>query len=517
MVKNRNMSKQTWKTYYPLLLGIYPAVGLISVNISQMNLVDGLRSVMVVLVFSLAVYGIISWRIQDVHKAALLSLWFMVFFFAYGHVYGVIWGKSLFGFELGRHRFLFPLWLVVFGVGGWLLYKKANHLKSFSRGMNIVSIILLVIPMFQIGVFQWQRYRLVSGGGNMSSVQWNASAVPAGQLPDVYYIILDGYSRDDMLLKNYNLDISNFIGQLEEIGFYVPRCSQSNYGLTGLSLASSLNMNTVDQILPQAILQHNNWVSFSGVIKHSLVRQLFESMGYKTVSFQNGIWWSEWTDANYFITDANGPVDALTNFRQVNDFEALFIRTTLLSAVEGASTTKLLSPILHLVKTPEERRADQVLMALSALGNVPEIPGNKLVFLHLVSPHEPYVFSPDGEYVLTQATDPGYPNQIQYLNKRIVSLVKTILEKSSTPPIIILQSDHGRDTEVRMANFEAYYFPKGGQAVLYPTETPINTFRLIFNSYFDQKLPLMPDISYFSPYDDYYNFVKVTYPCNPDH
>jgi hypothetical protein len=510
------MNKRYWKTYYPLLLGIYPALALISVNISQMNLVDGVRSILIAMIFTVVIYGLFIWRIRDQQKAALLTLWFILFFFAYGHLYNAIWGKSLFGFVLGRHRFLFPIWLVVFSAGGWLIYKKVKHLDLFTRVMNIVSIVLLVIPMFQIGLFQWTRYHLVSGGGNQSSVTWDASAIPSAQLPDVYYIILDGYSRDDMLLKNYNLDISNFLTQLEGLGFYVPRCSQSNYGLTGLSLASSLNMNTVDQILPQAILEHNNWVSFSGVIKHSLVRQLFESMGYKTVSFENGIWWSEWTDASFFISDANGSSNSLTNFRQVNDFEALFIRTTLLSAVQGASTTKLLSPIIQLVKTPEEMRADQVLMALSAMGNVPEIPGHKLVFLHLVSPHEPYVFSPDGQYILTQETDPGYPNQIQYLNTRIVSLVRTILEKSTTPPIIILQSDHGRDTEVRMANFEAYYFPKGGQAVLYPTETPINTFRLIFNTYFNQKLPLMPDISYYSPYDDYYNFVKVTYPCNPN-
>jgi len=510
------MTKKNWKIYYPLLLGIYPAIGLAAANISQMNLVDGLRSLLVAFVFSLGVYALFSSRIHDEYRAALLGAWFMVFFFSYGHVYSAVWGRSLFGFDLGRHRFIFPFWLVIFGGGGWLLYKKAKHLKSLSEYMNIFSIILLIIPVVQIGMFELQRYRLSSGGRNLSSEQWNTSTIPTGQLPDVYYIILDGYSRDDMLLKNYDLNINNFINQLEEIGFYVPRCSQSNYGLTGLSLASSLNMNTVDQILPQAILQHNNWVSFSGPIKHSLVRQIFESMGYKTVSFQNGIWWSEWTDANFFITNVNGPVDALTNFRQVNDFEALFMRTTLLSAVEGASTTKLLSPIIKLVKTPEERRAEQVLMALSAMEKVPEIPGSKFVFLHLVSPHEPYVFNPDGEFVLTQAADPGYPNQIQYLNKRIVSLVKTIIGKSSTPPIIILQADHGRDTEVRMANFEAYFFPKVGQTVLYPTETPINTFRLIFNTYFGQNLPLLPDISYYSAYDDYYNFVKVSYPCNPD-
>ena len=499
-----------------MLLGIYPAVGLIAANISQMNLLDGVRSILAVSIFSLVAYVLFGWRIRNEYKAALLCAWFIVFIFAYGHLYSAIWGKSLYGFVFGRHRYLFPLWLVIFAVGSWLLYKKAKHLKSISRLMNIGSIILLVIPIIQVGVFEWQRYRQVSKGQNISSVNWNPPSIPEEQRPDVYYIILDMYARDDILLENYNLDISNFINQLEDLGFYVPRCSQSNYGLTALSLSSSLNMNTVDKILPQAILQHENWVSFSEVIKHSLVRQLFESMGYQTISFQNNIWWSEWTDASYFFMDERGPVNTITDFFHINVFETLFIRTTLLSAFEGASTTRLLSPLFNLVKTPEEQHAVQVKMDLSALENAPDIPGQKFVFLHLISPHDPYVFNPDGEFVFTEAADPGYPNQIQYLNKRIISVVKTILEKSSTPPIIILQADHGRDSEVRMAIFEAFYFPNGGRAALYPTETPINTFRLIFNTYFGQNLPLSPDISYYSPYDDYYNFVEVRYPCNPN-
>ena len=262
-------------------------------------------------------YALFTWRIHSEHKAALLCAWFLVFFFAYGHVYNAIWGMKLFGFMIGRHRFLFPLWLAVFGTGGWLLYKKTRRLKAFSRVMNIVSIILLVVPAVQIGAFEWQRSHLLSGnGGNMATVQWKSTSVPAGPLPDVYYIILDQYSRDDILLKNYNLDISAFIHQLEETGFYVPRCSQSNYGSTLLSVPSSLNMNFVDQILPDAIRRRDNEIIFSGVFKHSLVRQLFEGMGYKTVSFDNGIWWSEWTDADYYITNANGQTGTLANFSQ---------------------------------------------------------------------------------------------------------------------------------------------------------------------------------------------------------
>src|SRR5512135_1938998 len=111
------MSKKNWNTFYPLSLGVYPALGLVSVNISQMVFLAGLRSIIVAMLFSLAIYAFFSWRIHDEQKAALLCAWFFLFFFAYGHVYDAIEGLKVFGFLLGRHLILFPLWWMLFGLG----------------------------------------------------------------------------------------------------------------------------------------------------------------------------------------------------------------------------------------------------------------------------------------------------------------------------------------------------------------------------------------------------------------
>jgi hypothetical protein len=42
----------------------------------------------------------------------------------------------------------------------------------------------------------------------------------------------------------------------------------------------------------------------------------------------------------------------------------------------------------------------------------------------------------------------------------------------------------------------AYYFPGIGKEKLYTTITPVNSFRLLLNLYFDAQLPLLPDDSY---------------------
>jgi hypothetical protein len=61
-------------------------------------------------------------------------------------------------------------------------------------------------------------------------------------LPDVYYIVLDGYGRADVLSSIFNYDNSEFIEFLKEKGFYVGERSHSNYIETYLSLTSSLNL-----------------------------------------------------------------------------------------------------------------------------------------------------------------------------------------------------------------------------------------------------------------------------------
>jgi hypothetical protein len=500
------MHKKNIRLFYPLLIGIYPAVGLVSVNIRQIDLFSGIRAVLVSILFSFAAYALFCWRIKDEFKAALLSAWFMLFFFAYGHVYGLIEGIKILGMIVGRHRFLLPLWLIFFGTVSWWIYTRVRISDSFSRVLNMISIILLVIPVIQIGMVERQKNSPVPTETLPLVTDQGASSASTTQLPDVYYIILDSYGRQDELSQYYHLDISEFINQLKTTGFYIVRCSQSNYGVTDFSLASALNMNYIEEFGPPPANSRSQWTPLGEPIRHSLVRQIFEGMGYKTVAFDSGVWWSELQDADYYIHGSSRGINVPVNFWQPNGFEILFMRTTALRVVLEVSNPWLGTFFVDSLRG----HAQDIEFILKELGNVPLIPGPKFVFAHA-----PYVFSPDGKFAFTEAANPGYPNEIKYLNTQIAPLVKKIIADSSIPPIIILQSDHSLDTEVRLENFNAIYFPNSGQNALYPTLTPVNIFRLVLNTYFGQSYPLLPDISYFSAYGNYYNFSEVTYPCAP--
>jgi len=146
----------------------------------------------------------------------------------------------------------------------------------------------------------------------------------------------------------------------------------------------------------------------------------------------------------------------------------------------------------------------------------------------LVIPHQPFVFGPQGEpFVIPEKVHKGqtyyterdyrlgYVNQIQFISDRISQVLKGIIENSSIPPIIIIQGDHGPshyDKATRMSILNAYYFP-GVQPELYSQITPVNSFRLLFSTYFGEDLTLLEDVSYYSEYPEAYQFEAIPNQC----
>jgi hypothetical protein len=51
-----------------------------------------------------------------------------------------------------------------------------------------------------------------------------------------------------------------------------------------------------------------------------------------------------------------------------------------------------------------------------------------------------------------------------------------------------------------MRILNAYYLPDAGGGELYESISPVNSFRVLFNTYFGGKLELLADTAYF--YDD---------------
>ena len=154
-------------------------------------------------------------------------------------------------------------------------------------------------------------------------------------------------------------------------------------------------------------------------------------------------------------------------------------------------------------------------------------------------PHQPFVFDRNGNpshfhpsaFTIWRVPESpvekeiyrkGYIEQLIFTNKKVSEMVEQILKYSKKPPIIILQADHGpasmldpyslerTNINERFYILNAYYLPYGGDSLLYPSISPVNTFRVIFNHYFGTFLLLLHDRSFYSTWDHPFHFHDIT-------
>ncbi len=322
-------------------------------------------------------------------------------------------------------------------------------------------------------------------------------------MPDIYYIVLDSHTRADALMEDYQLDNSGFLAQLRDMGFYIADCSRSNYDYTQGSMAAAVNMDYVTELGPylKQLNSDDIWI----LLKQSRVRRLLENAGYKTVAFDTGYEWSRLEDADIYMSLGSESY----SMQRVNPFEAMLIRSTALLLLTDSQNQRLRSQFQE-VNFPYSYHVNGQNFILEQLPQISKDPDPTFAFVHLLIPHVPFVFNADGSVV----TDPlfysgksgwpvddehllgGYTNQVEYVDRRILEIVKTILAQSKTPPIIVIHGDHGLLEANRYEILNAYYLPGDGAESLYPTISPVNSFRVILDKYFGENFPLLPDVSY---------------------
>lgn len=494
--------------WHPFLFAIFPVISLLAHNFAEVQVIDILRALFVVALFSAVLLFMLNFRIHDWHKTAIIVTLILILFFSYGHVYNYL--KQINLLAIGRHRLLAPLWLLIFLSVTWWVINTRRDLRIFTRVLNIIVLVALITPMIQIYAFHREDTQSLLIGNSKPDIQLHVNN--GESLPDIYYIILDAYTRDDALQKIIAYDNTPFLDELTEIGFYIAYCSQSNYAQTRLSLATSLNSSYIEDLDSKFSGQATSRAGMSRFIKYSSTRQLLEDLGYTTIAYETGFKWTEIGDADIYLAPSSISGNILDIAGGINKFESMLISTSGGRFVFDIANL-LPNYLQQKLDYPNQIHRERVLFVLDSLEKIPSISGPKFVFAHIVSPHPPYVFGPNGEVVdhVDDRMD-GYRDQIIYLNSRLIPLLKKIIMNSEIPPIIVIQGDHGAIytvKEERMAIFNAYYLPSGGDRNLYEHITPVNTFRMIFNHYFESDLDILDDISYYSEYDKPYTYTII--------
>lgn len=341
-----------------------------------------------------------------------------------------------------------------------------------------------------------------------------ASSVPLPanhETPDIYYIVLDGMARADVLEAMYGVDSRRAVAALEELGFRIPPRSRSNYAQTQLSLASSLNMAYLEDLASVMADRFDKRPLIRLITQAGAVAALTEQ-GYHLEVVQSGTGVGMKRDTTLDFSDLPpGPTE---------------LEHALLLRAAGAF------PGLHVATLRAHRH--QVLTSFDAIESAASDRPLLLVG-HIVSPHPPFVIGSDGQERIGQDAFTfvdgdgfpgtrdeyiaGYRAQAEFVLGRVTRLAERIIARSPRA-LIVVHSDHGpglrfvnmdatrSDPFERLANFSAYY--SGGRAAPVPdTMSPVNALRWVFRYGLGADLPLLPDRSYLSDYERPYRFIDI--------
>jgi hypothetical protein len=508
---------------YPLLFAAYPILALFAQNAREVRSVE-LGVLLTIAVTGAAVVWLVSGLfLRNAAKGALVTAVAILMFYTLGHV--VEWSENILWFV---HRFWVekssvkvpPLWLVVpellllCSAAVWI-GKWTRSLQGATRFLNILAVVAIALPIAQI----WTIKAPDATRAARTATPLARLVPPAGtHKPDIYYIILDGYARHDVMKSHFDFDNTPFLDHLERKGFFIAPNSTANYCQTPLCLSSSLNATYLDELVKGLA---NDQTALKDLIVQNDVLATLRPLGYQFVTFATG----------FEPTDHPGADVYLAAHPYTTEFQQMVIDMT---------PARVIWPDPRQMD-PFQRTRERLSYLLDHLPDVARDPRPTFTFAHLLAPHPPMVFGENGEDVghehevfmlfnhrvkgrleKPEGFRRGYHDQAAYITRRIQETIDRILAESPEPPIIIVQSDHGSelnldmqsvgntDLHERMSILNAYYFPGGRYEGLYDSISPVNSFRVMLNTFFGAQLPLLPDRCFFSTWPDPYKFIDVT-------
>ncbi|MCB0733140.1 MAG: hypothetical protein KDC76_01070 [Bacteroidetes bacterium] len=510
--------------WHVLVFAIYPILYLLTANLQYVEMDEIYLPILIsiggtglILLLSRPITG--SWL-----KAGLLTSLVVVLFYNYGlyqnSCKGIVLPLWFNGVRMD-HNFYKYSSLILLVLVVWRMRKAKGKLIKLTSTVNLVALVLLGMTLFNLVSFQ-----IKNSAEEVELPDDDLPSVPLAEVrPTIYYLIMDAYTRSDILQEYFDFDNSEFLNFLRDEGFYVADSAISNYGQTVLSIPSSMNMQYMDSVI--SVLGEKNgdrWPMFK-VLNNSKVLKMLKRQQYKSMAF----------DASMFEVVYLSKADEFheTAGTKLSLFHNLLINSTAIRAFNRRKNINTLSQ--------EDFHRKKILEAFNMMEKIPQKKQPYYVHGHVLAPHQPFLFLKDGSprdmgpdygYNIWSPMVPGqhkgwyidgYTQQLQFVNSKLIHLIKKIKSDSKRPYVIIIQGDHGTASELRnhegfknndfrerFSILNAYYFHDQDYSKLYPGISPVNSFKVVMNKYFGTKYQLEEDRAYFSDWTHPYELYDVT-------
>jgi hypothetical protein len=465
-VSKENIKIWIKKPVYPMLFFIYPGFHWFAFNLKE-NL--PLYVLPLLILLGLMLYGlvnlIVSWFYKILIKSkdikALNLLFFGVWFFSFGRIWLHYYEKGQIPREISSTKLI----LVSFGIFAGLCLVSFILPKNMSKLNQFFNVIVISLLISNSG---WILFTL----GNsflLTEAKQTHLTIPQKpyKTPNIYYLIFDEMANPETMKIFYNTDTSGFVNTLEEMGFFVAKNSHSVSIASQVAIGSTLSLGYE----PASFAYSGVETALSKVVKALGYQYIHVGTSYEMAPIVDFLMYNEFADTNYNFK-LNGPPSVVS--------EAVGYLMKM-----GETTALKTLPFLIDYSV---RHKNNILGAFDYVQNtIPQINSQKFVFAHFLTPHKPFLF-----YKQPKKLDPtqgkhkenAYIGQYVYVTEEIIKTVRSILEKENTPPIIILQSDHGlRSSPESLRIFNAIYIPEDMKIELSHDITPLDTIKIVLEEY----------------------------------
>jgi hypothetical protein len=316
--------------------------------------------------------------------------------------------------------------------------------------------------------------------------------------PDIYLLLADGYPGKASIKELLGYDNDGFEMQLKNRGFHIVDSSRSNYNFTAFSVASLLSMDYLPGLTGSNHDKKDLEICMTRMRQSPLLSFLkkegYRFYNYSIFSFDG---YPSYTTPT-FLPQKTVPITAQT-----------FTRRIVKDLWYHLATTFQMPSVIRRFKYADQINNEKLYAltqkVISKKGNDP-----KFVYTHLVMPHHPLYYDSAGNlYPISRLGDFHYYDTarrigyLQYSNRKLLSLIDTILKGSVNPPVIFLIGDHGIrelkkpfEDRYQYMTINAMLIPGSDYAGYYSGQSHVNQFRNFLNRQFKQELKLLPDTSY---------------------
>ena len=493
---------------HQILFPIYVPLFIFSSNRYLFDLTDTIRPIEISAAIALCLFAALLFVYRNSHKAAVVTTVGLIIFYSTPLVNFVL-PISLPGAI--KIAFLTVIFLFV----ALLTWKARSVGPKLTMVLNAFFAALFILPIYKVATLEIR----ISQQGDTFRDQIELDNVPVADRPNIVHIVLDGYSRADVLKQLYRFDNSDFVRSLRALGFSVAGNSTTPYNQTLLVMNSVFSLKYINERvgkLSTTTDRDHLRLALNKDLQHSPLLKLLQSMKYSVISVE-----SLYSGVRLGTADST---IASTDFRLgINLFEMMLLTVT--PAYNLIHKLPLADPTYSQFKFSLQEHA------------IDGLQPPYFVYNHIIAPHPPFSVTPDGAYRpdIFGISDgshreldakqrhanyrAGYIDKLQFTNRSILEMVRRLLDEVPDPKIVILHSDHGGGMYLnhndwsrtclkeRFANFLAVYSsdPRLTDVIANQTNL-VNLYRTILSEVFGANYPPLPSRNYFVSWNEIEHF-----------